>query len=398
MAKIDFTRNDRPTVGIELELGLLDGQTMALTSAYGVLESRLAAEGHHNGESSNFKPELMQCVLEINTGICETIGDAEQDLREKIAIVESACDALGLRLWWGATHPFSTWADQKITPDERYLQLVNLLQEMARRLVTFGLHVHVGVDTGDKAVMICDRIMRHLPTLLALSVSSPFWEGRTTGLQSHRSKVMEGLPTAGLPTLMRNWSEYVWLVNHMIDTGFINTIREIWWDVRPHHNFGTVEVRVCDMPANLADTLALAALVQCLVKALSDEIDNGTYQHDSHPMMVQQNKWRAARFGNQANLVDTDTYRVKSLQRTVERLVEMLSPTAEELGCENYLAHCLTMASQPSAAQRQLDLLAETNDPREVVKRLTEESRVNAVGTASRAARSSTEQGARSRA
>ena len=122
---------------------------------------------------------------------------------------------------------------------------------MARRLVTFGLHVHVGVDSGDKAVMICDRIMRHLPTLLALSVSSPFWEGRRTGLQSHRSKVMEGLPTAGLPTLMRNWSEYVWLVNHMIDTGFINTIREIWWDVRPHHNFGTVEVRVCDMPGNL---------------------------------------------------------------------------------------------------------------------------------------------------
>ena len=310
MAKIDFNRNERPTVGIELELGLLDGQTMALTSAYGLLEARLAAEGHHNGESSNFKPELMQCVLEINTGVCETIGDAERDLRGKIAIVESACDALGLRLWWGATHPFSTWEDQQITPDERYLQLVNLLQEMARRLVTFGLHVHVGVDSGDKAVMICDRIMRHLPTLLALSVSSPFWEGRKTGLQSHRSKVMEGLPTAGLPTLMRNWSEYVWLVNHMIDTGFINTIREIWWDVRPHHNFGTVEVRVCDMPANLTDTLALAALVQCLVKALSDEIDNGTYQHDSHPMMVQQNKWRAARFGNQANLVDTDTYRV----------------------------------------------------------------------------------------
>ena len=197
----------------------------------------------------------MQCVLEINTGVCETVGEAERDLRGKIAIVEAACDALGLRLWWGATHPFSSWLDQRITPDDRYLQLVNLLQEMARRLVTFGLHVHVGVDSGDKAVMICDRIMRHLPTLLALSVSSPFWEGRKTGLHSHRSKVMEGLPTAGLPTLMRNWSEYVWLVNHMIDTGFINTIREIWWDVRPHHNFGTVEVRVCDMPGNLQDTL-----------------------------------------------------------------------------------------------------------------------------------------------
>ncbi len=376
MGKIDFHRNDRPTVGIELELGLVDAETLALCSAYGLLNARLTAEGHQNGECEHFKPELMQCVLEINTDVCETVRDAERDLRRKIAIVESACDALGLRLWWGATHPFSSWEEQRITPDARYLQLVNLLQEMARRLVTFGLHVHVGVDSGDKAVMICDRIMRHLPTLLALSVSSPFWEGRRTGLHSHRSKVMEGLPTAGLPTLMRNWSEYVWLVNHMIDTGFINTIREIWWDVRPHHNFGTVEVRVCDMPGNLPDTLALAALVQCLVKALSDEIDNGTYQHDSHPMMVQQNKWRAARFGNQAKLVDTDTYRVVSVEETVARLVELLRRPAAELECENYLEHCVTMACTPSAAQRQLDLLAETNDRREVVRKLVEEARI----------------------
>jgi len=376
MAKIDFHRNDRPTIGIELELGLLDAETLALTSAYGLLNARLTAEGHQQEECSNFKPELMQCVLEINTGICETVSEAEQDLRGKIAIVENACDALGLRLWWGATHPFSSWEDQRITPDDRYLMLVNLLQEMARRLVTFGLHVHVGVDSGDKAVMICDRIMRHLPTLLALSVSSPFWEDRRTGLQSHRSKVMEGLPTAGLPTLMRNWSEYVWLVNHMIETGFINTVREIWWDVRPHHNFGTVEVRVCDMPGNLQDTLALASLIQCLVKALSDEIDHGTYQHDSHPMMVQQNKWRAARFGNQAKLVDTNTYRSASVTDTVKSLMQKLKNTAAELACEHYLDHCLTMARTPSAAQRQLDILAETNDKQEMVRRLVEVARI----------------------
>lgn len=376
MAKIDFHRNDRPTIGIELELGLLDADTLALTSAYGLLNARLTAEGHQQEECSNFKPELMQCVLEINTGICETVGEAEQDLRGKIAIVEAACDALGLRLWWGGTHPFSSWEDQRITPDDRYLMLVNLLQEMARRLVTFGLHVHVGVDSGDKAVMICDRIMRHLPTLLALTVSSPFWEDRRTGLMSHRSKVMEGLPTAGLPTLMRNWSEYVWLVNHMIETGFINTVREIWWDVRPHHNFGTVEVRVCDMPGNLQDTLALASLIQCLVKALSDEIDHGTYQHDSHPMMVQQNKWRAARFGNQARLVDTNTYQSASVTDTVKWLLQKLTSTAAELDCEQYLDHCLTMARTPSSAQRQLDIFAETNDKPEMVRRLVEAARI----------------------
>jgi carboxylate-amine ligase len=205
---------------------------------------------------------------------------------------------------------------------------VDQLQILARRMVTFGLHVHVGVDSGDKAVMVCDRILRHLPTLLALSSSSPFWEGSPTGMQSYRSKVMELLPTAGLPPLMRNWSEYAWLVNHMVDTGFIDTIRELWWDVRPHHNFGTVEIRMCDMPGNLDDTLALAALIQCLVKALSDEIDHGAYQHDSHPMMVRQNKWRAARFGGAAELVDDYTFEVRSLEQVVGGLLAKLLPTA----------------------------------------------------------------------
>jgi carboxylate-amine ligase len=318
----------------------------------------------------------MQCCVEIITGVCDTVADAEADLRAKIAQVEALGDEMGLCLWWGATHPFSQWADQKVTPDERYAQLVNLLQEMARRLVTFGLHVHVGVDTGDKAVMVCDRIMQHLPVMLALSCSSPFWENRDTGLQSHRSKIMEGLPTAGLPTLMRNWSEYVWLVNHMVETGFINTIREIWWDVRPHHNFGTVEVRVCDMPGNLEDTLAITALIQCLVKGLSDDIDQGAYQHDCHPMMVRQNKWRAARFGVKAELVDSYTYEVRPIPVIMEGLVKRLRPEADELGCWPYLEHCLTMANQHSWADRQREILRETGESSEVVRVLNEQSRL----------------------
>ncbi len=248
---------------------------------------------------------------------------------------------------------------------------------MARRLVTFGLHVHVGVDSGDKAVMICDRIMQHLPTLLALSCSSPFWEGRNTGLHSHRSKIMEGLPTAGLPTLMRNWSEYVWLVNHMVDTGFINTIREIWWDVRPHHNFGTVEVRVCDMPGNLEDVLAITALIQCLVKALSDDIDGGTYQHDCHPMMVRQNKWRACRYGNQAQLVNSYTYAVQPMTQIVDHLIDRLAPTAEQLDCTKYLQDVRRIAHMPGWQQQQRAILRETGSPQAIVRRLTEMSRVS---------------------
>jgi len=372
MSKLKFNSNEEPTVGIELELGLVDANTLELSNSVQQMLSLLPDD-----ESKCFKPELMQSFLEINTCVCNTIAQAEADLRQKTTAIEQAADKLGLQVFWGSTHPFSHWQNQQVTPDDRYLMLVKSLQEMARRLITFGLHVHVGVDSGDKAVMICDRIMQHLPTLLALTCSSPYWEGRDTGLASYRSKVMEGLPTAGLPTLMRNWSEYVWLVNHMVDTGFINTIREIWWDVRPHHNFGTVEVRVCDMPGNLRDSLAIAALCQCLIKYLSDDIDKGAYQHDCHPMMVRQNKWRAARFGNQAALVNSFTYEVESVSQVVHFLLHKLRPTAEALDCVKYLEHCETMADSPSWAERQRMILEETGDHTEVVRRLCQQARIS---------------------
>ena len=371
MGKLEFHSNDAATLGIELELALVDDRTLGLSSSV-----RQVLEKLPDGGAPFFKPELMQCCVEINTDICRTVDDARADLEQKLLTLEEITDRLALRVWWGATHPFSLWADQEVTPNERYHNLVNLLQEMARRLVTFGLHVHVGVDSGDKAVLICNHIMQHLPTLLALSCSSPCWENRVTGLLSNRSIIMGGLPTAGLPTLMRNWSEYVWLVNHMVDTGFINSIREIWWEVRPHHNFGTVEVRVCDMPGNLDDALTIAALVQCLVQAISDQIDAGSYQRDWHPMMVRQNEWRACRFGIRAQLVNSYTHEVQSVSGIVEYLIDRLRPTAEALGCLSYLEHAQAMADGPTWAERQLAILEETGDPAEVVRRLTEQSRV----------------------
>ena len=165
MSTVHFTQNSEHTVGVEIELGLVDAETMALSSSI----QKILDSVPSGSEIDRIKPELMQCCVELNTEVCRTVAEADVDLRDKISQVEKICDQLGLRLWWGATHPFSRWHDQQVTPDERYAQLVNLLQEMARRLVTFGLHVHVAVDSGDKAVMICDRIMQHLPTMLAMS-------------------------------------------------------------------------------------------------------------------------------------------------------------------------------------------------------------------------------------
>src|SRR6056297_2434337 len=365
MTKLNFNGSSQQTLGIEVELGLIDRETYALRSDCNALLDLIC-----DGPLKHCKPELIQCCVEINSDVCHTVSQARGDLETKLHSVQAACDQLGLGLWWGDTHPFSSWQDQSITQNDRYLGLVDLLQEMARRLITFGLHVHVGVDSGDKAVMICDRIMQHLPTFLALSASSPYWEGRDTGLQSHRSKIMEGLPTAGLPTLMRNWSEYVWLVNHMEETGFINSIREIWWDVRPHHNFGTVEVRVCDMPGSLDQVCGLTALIQCLVKSLNDEIDEGTYQFDCHPMMVRQNKWRAARFGLDASLVNASDYSISSVRQIAARMVGQLRGVGQDLGCEDELNVVREIATGPGWADRQRAILQRTDDPAQIVQQL----------------------------
>ena len=371
METIHFKGNARPTLGIELELALVDAETMALSNSIQEVLGRVP-----DSMAGSIKAELMQSYVEINSCVCHTVDEAEKDLREKLGVLEEVTDDLGLRLYWSGTHPFSLWIDQRVTPSERYERLVALLQDMARQLVCFGLHVHVGVDSGDKAVMICDRIMRHLPTLLAISSNSPWWDGRVTGLCSHRAKIMEGLPTAGLPPLMRNWSEYVWLVRHLIETGFIHSMREVWWDVRPHHNFGTVEVRMCDIPGNLEDSLALAALIQCLVKALSDAIDRGTYQHDCHPMMVRQNKWRASRYGLEAELIDPLSFEPRRVRAIVAQLVDELRPIAEELKCAAWLDRLGALSRGKSWADRQLAVLEDTGSPVEVVRHFTELSRL----------------------
>lgn len=372
MTAMEFARSEPNTLGVEIETALVDESTLALKSACPAILERIP-----DAEAQGIKPELMQCYIEANSRVCRNAAEAEADLREKFRLIQSAAEETGCRLYWSGTHPFSHWADQRVTQNDRYRSLVEYMQETARQLVTFGLHIHVGVDSGDKAVMICDRILRHLPTLLALSANSPFWEGKNTGLQSWRSRVMDGLPTAGLPPMMRNWSEYVWLVNHLVATGFIETIREIWWDVRPHHNFGTVEIRICDVPGNIEDAIAIAALTHCLVKALSDEIDAGAYQHDCHPMMVRQNKWRAARYGLEAQLVDSSTYEMHTARHVVRDLVGALRPAADGLDCNAELDRVLAMTEQPGWSQRQLDVLARSGEPAELVRHMAELSRIS---------------------
>jgi len=362
---LKFAANEHPTLGVELEMQLVDPRTGELKSAILDLLEIIGSD------QDWLKPELMQSYVEINTCVCKNIGEVRKDLEAKLHQLYAAVHKCDAKVLWAGSHPFSLWMDQQITPSSRYAKLVDLMQDTARRIVTFGMHVHVGVDSGDKAVMVVDRLMRYLSTLLALSVNSPFWVGRETGLQSQRIKIMEQLPAAGTPPFMRNYSEYCWVVNQSIQSGFINSIQEIWWDVRPHPRFGTVEVRIFDLPPNLEDALALTAMTQCLVAALSDQIDNGVYQYDIHPIVVRQNKWKATRYGMRAELIDPVTHKTVPVREMVFFLYEKLKPYAERLHCMQELNHIISMLDNPSGAERQLEIYRRHgNDLRAVVREL----------------------------
>jgi carboxylate-amine ligase len=367
--KYAFNGNETHTLGVEIELQVIDTETLALSNSVQQLLDRVPEEW-----SDSFKPEFMQSYCEINTGVCHSVSDVERDLAEKLRWANKNAEELGLHLLWAGTHPFSRWEEQVVSPGGRYAWLMETMQEVARRLVVFGLHVHVGVDSGDKAIQLCDRLLRHLPTLLALSANSPMWCGRDTGMMSHRSKIMEALPTAGMPQPIRNWSEYVWLVDHLVSTGFLQTNREIWWDVRPHANFGTVEVRVMDQPMSMRHLLGLVALTQSMVAAISDHIDNGAYQFDCHPLIAKQNKWHAARYGMDAPLVNPDTMKAVPARVAARMLMERCEPFAERLGCHEQMAYLRDILDNGTGARRQRAVLMETGDQRDVVRYLLRQS------------------------
>ncbi len=364
-----FTVNESHTLGVEVELQLIDSKSMKLANEIDVILGRVP-EPWNNA----VKRELMQSYCEFNTDVCRSVADVRADLVEKLRWGRDVAAEHDLQFAWAGTHPFSPWSEQLYSPGERYEWLTNAFQDISKRLVAFGLHVHVGVDSGDKAIQLCDRLLRHLPTLLALSVNSPFWNGRDTGLCSYRTKIMEALPTAGLPQPMRNWSEFCWLIEHLCDTGFINSIREIWWDMRPHHEFGTVEIRIMDMPINMNHALGLVALTQSLVAAVSKEIDRGAYQYDCHPMIAKQNKWHAARYGLDARFVDPEHLKAVSAREAVTRLVDAVGPTAESLGCAEELKWIDDILENGTGADRQRRAYEETGSLKGVVELLVEEA------------------------
>ena len=334
--QIDFHSSPGPSLGIEVELEVVDRETRELASVATDLLHTMGT-GHPGGEHPKAKHELFECTVEVITGVCQTVAEARADLEGTIAELRALTDARGLALLCSGTHPFSTWADQDVSPNPRYAKLIEEMQWMARRLQIFGVHVHVGVRSPEKAISIANALAGYIPHFLALSASSPYWEGRDTGLASSRSKVFEGLPTAGLPEPIESWDDFERFMETLVASAAISTVREVWWDIRPHPDFGTVELRMCDGIPSMSEICAVAALAQSLVARLDYLDDRGFTLPHLRDWVLRQNKWRAGRHGLGTDLIIDEKGNLEPARQAIAELVEEVRPAARKLGCVDEL-------------------------------------------------------------
>src|SRR5437763_12285062 len=314
---------------------LLDGETFDLVQH---IDTVLAAVSGHELEP-RINPELMQSVLEIATPVCRTPSAVEEQLRKIRGYVSDIARAEGMRVGSAGTHPFSLFERQRITARDRYRNLVDQLQYVARRELIFGMHVHVAVDDPEKAIQVVNGLLNHLGQLLALSASSPFWRGEPTGLSSSRQMVFAAFPRSGPPPRFRDYNDYAEVVGQLERTGCIADYTHIWWDIRPHPRLGTIEIRICDAVTRLEDAVALTAYCQGLVKHYCELYDAGKEIPSWHRLLTTENKWLAARYGLEAPVMDLATGRRNRVPvaQLVRRTLRDVEPHARELGSEREL-------------------------------------------------------------
>ncbi|NED94343.1 glutamate--cysteine ligase [Phytoactinopolyspora alkaliphila] len=372
--EIPFRQSDRASLGVEWELQLIDLDTRELTSGAVEILREICPEGAD--EHPRAKHELFQSTIEVITGVCESVAEARDDLDQTVRTVTQAAARRGLAPMCAGTHPFTDWNTQEISPKERYRQLVDQLQWLARRLQIFGVHIHVGIRSPHKAIPIVNALTSYIPHFLALSASSPFWVGHDTGLASSRSKVFETLPTAGLPYQLSGWNQFEDYMATMISAQTVESVREVWWDVRPHPDFGTVELRVCDGLPTLDEVGIIAALTQSLVHKLDHELDRGYTLPNPPSWVVRENKWRAARYGLEAEIIVDEHGGTVPIRQAILDLADDLTPTARRLGCADELAMVEHLLRIGASYQRQR-AIAETSggDLTKVVDGLLDEMR-----------------------
>lgn len=369
---VDFQPSQGPTLGVEVEYGVVDKGTGDLAPAAEEVLGVIGAP-FEDGEHPKAKHELFNSSIEVITGICQTPDDAVADLKATLLELKVLLDERGLAMESSGTHPFAVWEDLRLSPGERYQGLVDRIGYPARRLAIHGVHFHVGVRSKEKAIMFVDSLLNFLPQMLALSTSSPFWMGDDTGLASIRSKIFETMPTSGLPPWMADWADFERLMQALIQAQTINTVKEVWWDIRPHPTWGTIEFRVCDGIPTLREVRAIAALAQALVVWMDQRVDAGLPLPDNPSWVARENKWRAARFGLEGAVM-VDTYgNTQPFRENIAEIVEVLTPVAAELGTLDALDSVRGILELGSSAQRQRAVVAQGGSLRDVVALLREE-------------------------
>jgi carboxylate-amine ligase len=358
------------SLGIEEEYQSIDPETRDL-------RSHVSAEIIEQGRlvlKERVKPEMHQSVVEVGTGICRNIQEATADLKELRREMIRLARANGLRLAAAATHPFADWRRQEIYPDERYHVIVEDMQNVARSNLIFGLHVHVGMEDREAAIQIMNAARYFIPHMLALSANSPFWLGEKTGLKSYRSKVFDKFPRTNLPGNFQSWGEYERFVNLLIKTHCIDNPKKIWWDIRVHPHFPTLEFRACDLPMRADETIALAALIQATVAKLY-KIHAANQSFRLHRrMLIMENKWRASRYGIDGKMIDFGKEIEVPFRPLMAEYLELIDDVVDELGSRQEINYIHRMLESGTGADRQLRVFEQTGDLRKVVDYIIEET------------------------
>ena len=338
------------TIGVEEEYLLVDKETRAL-----VVDppKTLMAEAEAKC-GTQVTSELLRSQIEVGTKVCKNVQEARQDLARLRGNIIEVADRHGLAPIAASTHPFSKWTEQKHTDKERYSELTHEMQGAARRLVVCGMHVHVGIDDDELRIDLMNQVSYFLPHLLALSCSSPFWEGRDTGLKSYRLTIFDALPRTGLPERFASWAEYQRHINILIDSGLIQDSTRIWWDLRPSARFPTLETRIMDVCTRLDDTIALTSLLVCIMRMLYRLRTRNQRWRIYTPMLIHENRWRAMRYSFDEGMIDLAKGTVVPFEDLIDEMLAHVSEDAEALGCEQELASVRHILSRGTSAHRQL--------------------------------------------
>ncbi|MCC3327374.1 glutamate--cysteine ligase [Nocardia abscessus] len=370
---VPFEGSPRPTIGVEWEIALVDKVTRDLSNTAAEVFDSLGELRAHDGTPQVTK-ELLRNTVELVTGVHETVGAAVEDLTGTMNTVRRAGDPLGVDVFCAGTHPFAQWSAQQLTRSEHYDELIDRTQWWGRQMMIWGVHVHVGVSHRDKVFPILNSLLLSYPHLLALSASSPMWSGSDTGYASNRTLMFQQLPTAGLPFQFENWTQFEHFVHDQLKTGVFTQLGGMHWDIRPAPKWGTIEVRVCDGISTRAELAAMAALIHCLIVDLDHRVENGEDLPTLPPWHVQENKWRAARYGLDAIIITDADSNERLVTDDLNDLLNRLEPTAARLGCADELALVAEIPKRGASYQRQRRVAAASQgDLVAVVDALVEE-------------------------